>query len=477
MRCRTAAYATRTITRPAALAAAAVTLAGLFSVAGGVAADASVRASAAHGRLQDLLADRDAALPGTGAHPLSIVTLYAAPSAAQWTTVEDSAPEVAGAVVNICDDPATAGNDDGPGCNNTDWTAKNTAWDAAVPALQKAGVTPLIYITTDNGADSIATLETELSQASQWWGITTPMFDQMVGTEGTVNNGKGICADGGKDITCRSYYGQLYSYALAHGAQAVMFNPGTWYGMSPAFMYGPDEILQGFENSASTLASASSLAPSWADSYGQFQFSATVSAAAEGDLASDVSDATGHEHAGFLYEDDEAEPPDYATLPSWFGTLVSDLSKASLSRPTALFEVQASRRSGYCLDNTGGSNSNGNHIQIWLCAHNANQKWQYVPSPDAVSGHYQLQNSGGGCLELPADSKVNGTKVELWSCLGNPSQDWTARALKGGYTEYVNANGLCLDNTGNSKTNGTRVEVWACNGGPAQQWYGPSPAS
>jgi hypothetical protein len=451
--------------------AGAIAGAAALACFGCVSAQASVQATASPGRLHEILA-----LPGSGTHPLSIVTLYAAPSSSQWVTVEHSAPTVAGAIVNICD-PVAGGPGIGPGCDNEDWTSKNTAWDGTVAALQKAGITPLIYITTDNGADSVATLETELSQARQWWGITTPMFDQMVGTEGTANNGKGICANGSSPVTCRSYYARLYAYAMAHGAQAVMFNPGTWYGMSPAFMYGPDEILQGFENSQRTLRANSGPAPSWAGSYGQFQFSATVSAATQSRLTADITDATGHQDAGFLYEDDEAEPPDYGTLPSWFGTFRSDLAAASLSRPTELFEVQASQKSGYCLDNTGGSARNGNPIEIWHCLRDASQQWEYVPSLDGVSGHYQLQNSDGKCLDDPGGSKVNGTKAQLLSCVGNADQDWTAHTVNGSYTEYVNANGLCLDNTGNVKKNGNRVEVWACNGGPAQQWHGPSPAS
>jgi hypothetical protein len=71
----------------------------------------------------------------------------------------------------------------------------------------------------------------------------------------------------------------------------------------------------------------------------------------------DISDATARQHAGFVYIDDEAEPPDYATLPSWFSALRAGLGAASLSYPTALSEVQASHKSGYCLDNTNGSDS------------------------------------------------------------------------------------------------------------------------
>lgn len=475
----------RNLIRAVTSAAVSVALGGAGCVASAGLANAAAaqhqrihRAKAS--RLHLLLAhDSPKALPGTGKHPLSIVTLYAQPTDAQWTAVDDAAPEVAGAIVNICIETTINGQaaNVGPGCDDTDWPSNNTAWDPTVSALQAAGITPLIYLTTDNGEDPVSTLETELSQAKQWWGITTPMFDQMTGTEGSPGSSPDICSDGGANISCQSYYQQLYNYAMSSGAQAVMFNPGTFFGLTPAFMYGPYEILQGFEGSEATLRGNANPAPSWAGSYGQLQFSATVSGATQADLTTDVADAMADQQAGLIYENDQTGTPNYGTLPSWFATLLSDLPAATLSNPTALYEVQASQKSGYCLDNTAGSSSNGNHIQVWKCLHNANQRWEYVPSLNGTSGDHQLQNGNGKCLDDPNDSKVNGTKVQLWTCLGNPNQEWTARSVNGSYVEYVNANGLCLDNTGNAKKDGSRVQVWACNGGAAQQWYGPNPAS
>jgi len=117
---------------------------------------------------------------GSSTHAEAIVTLYADPTDSQWATV-DSSQNVAGAIVNACD---SAGN--GPGCNNSDWASEPTGWSTTVQNLDSAGITPLIYISTNNGANSISTLETEMSQAKSWWGITDPMFDEMVGDEGTA---------------------------------------------------------------------------------------------------------------------------------------------------------------------------------------------------------------------------------------------------------------------------------------------------
>jgi predicted alpha-1,6-mannanase (GH76 family) len=141
--------------------------------------------------------------------------------------------------------------------------------------------------------------------------------------------------------------------------------------------------------------------------------------------------------------------------------------------PVTLGQVEASAGSGYCLDNTGDSSSNGNPIQIWQCNGDAAQQWELIPDSNGIAGDYMLENGNGKCLDDPDDSTTDGTKVQLWTCLGNPNQEWTQAAV-GSYVEYVNANGICLDDTGDSHTDSTLVQVWSCSGDTAQQWEGPS---
>jgi predicted alpha-1,6-mannanase (GH76 family) len=141
--------------------------------------------------------------------------------------------------------------------------------------------------------------------------------------------------------------------------------------------------------------------------------------------------------------------------------------------PTTLSRVEASAGSGYCLDNTGNSSSNGNPVQIWECNGDAAQNWEFIPDSNGIAGDYMLENGNGKCLDDPHDSTADGTKVQLWTCLGNRNQEWTQTAV-GAYVEYVNSNGTCLDDTGNSHSDGTRVQVWSCNGDTAQQWEVPS---
>jgi hypothetical protein len=141
--------------------------------------------------------------------------------------------------------------------------------------------------------------------------------------------------------------------------------------------------------------------------------------------------------------------------------------------PATLGEVEASQGSGYCLDNTGDSSTNGTIVQVWQCNDDNAQQWEFIPDSNGVSGDYMLENSTGMCLDDTNDSTTDGTKVQIWTCLGDASQEWTQTAV-GSYIEYVNSNGLCLDDTGDSHTDGTQVQVWSCNGDLAQQWEGPN---
>lgn len=225
-----------------------------------------------------------------------VTTLYADPSVAAWQQAEKAAPTVKYAIVNIC-----APDGSGSGCGRPA-DEKDPSWAPTIAALKKAGITPLYYISTNYGKEPLATVKSELANAKSWYGIANPMFD----TTATNNT---------------SYYSSLYSYAVGLGATTVMYNPGTQVPQS--YMFGSKVIMQVFEGTASDLRSASF--PSWMNSYPASEFSATVSAGSAGNIGTDVTDAA-HDHIGNYYEDDESEPPNYATLPSYWATEVKDVA-------------------------------------------------------------------------------------------------------------------------------------------------------
>ncbi|KAF8166661.1 hypothetical protein K438DRAFT_1921482 [Mycena galopus ATCC 62051] len=71
-----------------------------------------------------------------------------------------------------------------------------------------------------------------------------------------------------------------------------------------------------------------------------------------------------------------------------------------------------------CLDDTGGSTTSGNLLQIWACATgNTNQKW-------TVSGNTIQWTGTSSCLDLTNGATTNGNVVQIWSCTGGPNQQW-----------------------------------------------------
>jgi hypothetical protein len=239
----------------------------------------------------------------------SIVTvLYARPKLPSWQQVEAAAPTVSAAIVDIC-----APDGSGSGCNGQPADAESKVWVPTIRALQAAGIQPLYYIWTGYGAVRLATVESELLKAISWYGVRSPMFD------GTARSPSKI-----------SYYKALYQFAISHGAKIVMFNPGTV--VSQSYMFGPSEILQQFEGSQAQFKATRF--PSWMASYPPSQFSATISAGTVAEVGTDVTDAI-KDSIGNIYVDDEAEPPNYATLPAFWPTEVRDVADATTA-PAAL---------------------------------------------------------------------------------------------------------------------------------------------
>jgi 3D (Asp-Asp-Asp) domain-containing protein len=115
---------------------------------------------------------------------------------------------------------------------------------------------------------------------------------------------------------------------------------------------------------------------------------------------------------------------------------------------------------GKCLDDSGGSISNGNKIDIWTCNGSPAQKWTFAGKELSVLGK---------CL-ADHDYTGAGTKLVLWSCIGHKNEQWTHKSDG----EYVLAtNGLCLTDPSGSTVNGTQVEIRACKDLKDQRWSLP----
>jgi hypothetical protein len=116
---------------------------------------------------------------------------------------------------------------------------------------------------------------------------------------------------------------------------------------------------------------------------------------------------------------------------------------------------------GKCLDDFGGSTTNGNKVDIWTCNNTVSQKWTFVSGALSVLGKCLDDSSQGGA----------GAKLVIWTCNGHAAQTWTHKSNG----EYVlKLNGLCLTDPSGSATNGTQVVIRKCSAFADQTWTLPS---
>ncbi len=390
------------------------------------------------------------AAPAAQAAGESIVTtLYAYPTLSSWGQVEAAAPTVSGAIVDIC-----APDGSGSGCNGQPADAANPAWPATIQALQSAGITPLYYIWTDYGATPLATVESELQNAITWYGVASPMFD-------------GTSASAGE----ASYYQALYNYAISVGAKTVMFNPGTVVPQS--YMFGPNEILQMFEGSQAQFQAASF--PSWMAGYPPSEFSAVISAGTSAGLAADISDAQ-QDGIGNIYVNDEAEPPNYSTLPAFWSTEVQDAAgtvtqgSQTITFPSpgpgvvgqnatltatggasgnpVVFSVDASSGAGVC--SVSGTNGSAvSYLAAGTCVIDANQAAGngYAAAPQ-VQQTITVSTTGTQTITFPSPGPgivgQNATLTATGGASGNPVVFSVDASSGGGVCSVSGTNGSAV---------------------------------
>ena len=137
--------------------------------------------------------------------------------------------------------------------------------------------------------------------------------------------------------------------------------------------------------------------------------------------------------------------------------------------------------SGDCVDDTGGSTSNGTAVQQWACGSgNTNQEWQFQPTS---GGYYQVasRNNSSEVWDVTGGTSAtgNGTLIQLWSATGGTNQQWLPTLQSNGsYTFTARNSGTeCLDVTNRSTSNGTQLQQWACTAGDTAQTFQLVPES
>jgi hypothetical protein len=239
---------------------------------------------------------------GTAAQHI-LVPLYGTADSPAWAQVTGAAPAVRASVVDICAPDGT-----GSGCaGGKPADAPNPAWLPTITALRRAGVLPLYYIATGYGSTPLPVVESEVLDAVRWYGTPSVMLDQVP----TACSGM-------------PYYQALYGFVHALGG-IVMLDPGAVTASS--FCYLPaSDILGVFAGPQSRFQHKRF--PFWLARYPSSRFAAAISAGTLQGAGTDVTDAA-RDGIGNVYVDDEAEPPDYATLPAFWPAEIAAVTRAT----------------------------------------------------------------------------------------------------------------------------------------------------
>jgi hypothetical protein len=202
----------------------------------------------------------------------------------------------------------------------------------------------------------------------------------------------------------------------------------------------------------STLASGTVTAPgtgTWHHLALTFNGS-SISAAIDGTTVGTVTDST--YHSGMIglgtsgYQTDQFD----------------NLSVTLVGSATPTGPIVAGDDTAECVDDNGGSSTNGTKIEMWDCNGSASSQSWTIESNGTIG-------INGKCMDITNGAVANGALVELWTCNGGGNQQWLP--VNG---MLVNpASGKCLDDPGFNTTQGTQLDIWTCDGGSNQQWSIP----
>ena len=172
----------------------------------------------------------------------------------------------------------------------------NEVW--GIQLLESAGIIVVGYVATGYGGISTSQDEQEISAYSQFYHLSGIFFDQMSSVSGYEN-----------------YYSTLTSYAVSLGYSLTIGNPGA---LVPASYIGTVSNIVIYENSGLPSTSfLSSLGYAKSDfsmlSYGDSGIDPDFVQAAAADIE-------------YLYITDGTFPSPYATLSSYFSTLIARLA-------------------------------------------------------------------------------------------------------------------------------------------------------
>jgi hypothetical protein len=182
--------------------------------------------------------------------------------------------------------------DSGPG------TAPLSHFQTLVKQAQAAGITVLGYSSTEYGARSISSVESEISDYKSWYGVNGIFLDLTQGTSAEF-----------------SYYQTLANDVRSTIPGGIVWlNPGSY--PEPSFMSIANVVIV-FEGSYS--AYLSDQVPSWISQYSPSQFASVIHDTPQSDLVS-ADNLSRQRRAGHLFVTDltAASGNPYSALPSYW---------------------------------------------------------------------------------------------------------------------------------------------------------------
>jgi hypothetical protein len=211
-------------------------------------------------------------------------------SSSVWDQVIDTSPHPTVMLLNV---------DNGVG------TSPLSHFQSLVKQAQDAGITVLGYSSTEYGARSISSVESEISEYKSWYGVNGIFLDLTQGTSGEF-----------------SYYQTLANYIRSTISGGIVWlNPGSY--PDPNFMSIANVVMV-FEGSYSSYLSDQ--VPSWISQYSPSQFAHVLYDTPQSDFPSAVN-LSRQRRAGHLFVTDlSGSGNPYGALPSYWSQEASAVS-------------------------------------------------------------------------------------------------------------------------------------------------------
>jgi hypothetical protein len=229
--------------------------------------------------------------PGTGL----IIPLYSPPGSTWYSVIQAKTaypyvPMVV--IIDISNGPGASANS-----NYASWIGK----------LQSAGILVVGYVYTEFGARSIASAESDMSSYQKWYHLNGIFFDQMSAQE-----------------SADYYYSQLESYANSLGLPFTIGNAGMAVPSSEVGLFHLTIIYEGAGTPNSNFLSLETSGHNRND-FAMIAYDSQFS-------SSYIQDASGY--VGYLYLTNDGMPDPYDTIPSYFTSVVSELSTSETTTIT-----------------------------------------------------------------------------------------------------------------------------------------------